>query len=145
MQCNMHIIQTNWAANEAALRHVREQVFIIEQAVPAILEWDALDQTAIHLLAVIDNQAVACARVLNFNKIGRMAVLADYRGLGIGLALLNEGIEICKTEGATSITLSAQVYAIPFYKKAGFIVNSQVYDDAGIPHQDMILTFDKLI
>ena len=139
LQRHMHIIQTHWAAHAAELRHIRELVFIIEQAVPVALEWDGLDETAIHLLLFVENKAVACARILNFNQIGRMAVLANYRRLGLGLELLNKAIDICKIKGATSVILSAQVYAIPFYEKAGFVVNSDVYDDAGIAHRDMVL------
>ena len=139
----MHIIQTNWVLHQPELRHIREQVFIIEQAVPAALEWDALDESAVHLLAFVKDEAIACARILNFNKIGRMAVLAHYRGLGIGLALLNSAVEICKANGADCITLSAQTHAIAFYEKAGFIVNSAVYDDAGIPHKELLLALNN--
>ena len=86
--------------------------------------------------------AVDCALRFNTEIISVDSALV-YRGLNIGLALLNKAIEICNAYGATSITLSAQVYAIPFYEKAGFIVNSDVYDDAGILHRDMILSFDS--
>lgn len=141
MQRNMHILQTNWAAQHQQLRLIREQIFIIEQGVPPALEWDTFDESAIHLLTIVEHKPVACARILNFNHIGRMAVLANFRGIGLGTALLIKAIEICKIHGAPIITLSAQVHAIPFYEKSGFIVNSDIYYDAGIAHRDMLFVF----
>lgn len=122
-----------------ALRQIREQVFMIEQSVPVELEWDAYDIDATHLLG-LDNQAhpIACARIIH-NSIGRMAVLKSWRGLGVGKALLNQAIQVCKARKSNKITLSAQSYAIEFYVKAGFVVTSEPYLDANIWHVDMQL------
>lgn len=123
----------------ADCRRIRQQVFIEEQQVPEALEWDAADASATHLLACVQGQAVGCARVLPDSHIGRMAVLAAWRGRGIGEALLMQAIQYCQLQGAQYARLSAQTHAIGFYTQAGFTVCSTPYMDAGIPHVDMQL------
>jgi predicted GNAT family N-acyltransferase len=118
---------------------IRQRVFIEEQHVPVALEWDATDEAARHLLASLDGQAVACARVVPEGYIGRMAVLPEWRGQGIGEALLLQAINICRQFEVTHARLSAQVHAIGFYQQAGFEVCSEPYVDADILHVDMQL------
>lgn len=107
---------------------------------PPVLEWDGLDEDAIHLLALnLAGEAIGCARLLAGGKLGRMAVLADWRGKGAGKALLQAAIAICRQHGWSNISLSAQTHAIGFYQQAGFVVYSEEYLDAGIAHCDMRL------
>lgn len=136
---NFKVILVSWATHAAQLKAVREAVFIVEQEVDPEFEWDEIDAVAIHLLAHIDNLPVGCARIINQQKIGRMAVLKAWRGFGVGSALLREAIAICQEHGSKAITLSAQTHAITFYKQAGFIEISNIYQDANIPHVDMQL------
>lgn len=134
------INQVAWAQEKTRLSTIRSEVFIAEQHVPPALEWDGLDETATHLLALdADDRAIGCARILNHASIGRMAVLKNWRGQGVGSALLSAAIELCRRHGRGPIRLSAQVHAIPFYAAAGFTVCSVEYPDAGIPHRDMQL------
>lgn len=115
-----------------------------EQNVPASLEWDGLDASATHLLAIDANdQAIGCARTLSHGSIGRMAVLQHWRRRGVGHALLESAIEICRRQGVDTIRLSAQTYAIHFYARFGFEVCSDEYLDAGIPHRDMQLSLSQ--
>ncbi len=135
-----YIKQVTWATHEAHLRLIREHVFILEQHVPIALEWDELDADATHLLAFNQHaQAIACARLLDNGSIGRMAVLLEKRGAGVGAALLRTAINIGKQRNLKVVRLSAQAHAIAFYEKAGFVVVSDVYLDANIPHVDMQL------
>ena len=136
---NFQVTQVSWATHAAQLMAVREPVFIVEQEVEPDFEWDDIDAVAIHLLAHVDNHPVGCARIIKHQKIGRMAVLKNWRGLGIGQALLREAITICQMHGSKTINLTAQTHAISFYKQAGFIETSGVYQDANIPHVDMQL------
>jgi predicted GNAT family N-acyltransferase len=138
---HIRITQVAWHQAKNQLSEVRTQVFINEQQVPHELEWDALDEAAQHLL-VVDEQsnAVACARLLNNGSIGRMAVVKNMRRLGIGSALLNKAIGFYAKQGLQTITLSAQLHAVSFYEKAGFVVTSQPYLDANILHVDMQLS-----
>lgn len=135
------LVTTDWHVHRAALSAVRRQVFIEEQHVPEALEWDGEDEGAIHLLAFgLDGQAIGCARLLYEGRLGRMAVLPDWRGFGVGRALLDLAIEICHEQCLERVRLSAQTHAIGFYERAGFRVCSEIYDDAGIPHREMVLT-----
>lgn len=132
--------EVDWNTAEPQLREIRQQVFIAEQQVPTALEWDGLDEDAIHLLAFdAEHRSVGCARILDGGTIGRMAVLKDYRGKGLGRALLDMAIEVCRRRDWHRIKLSAQTHAIPFYERAGFRICSDEYLDAGIPHRDMQL------
>lgn len=135
-----YIKQVTWATHQAQLKRIRERVFVFEQSVPIELEWDGLDIDAMHLLAFNQQeQAIGCARLFNNGSIGRMAVLQEKRGFGVGKALLNAAINIGKQRHLEQVTLSAQTHAIAFYQKAGFTVVSDVYLDANIPHVDMQL------
>lgn len=131
----------SWQLAPASVRDIRERVFIREQKVPPELEWDQTDEIADHYLAVLpDNTPAGVARLFSTleetGHIGRMAILPEHRGSGIGEALLRHLIQ--ESAGRFSeLRLSAQEHAIPFYQRSGFHICSDVYDDAGIPHYDM--------
>lgn len=125
----------------ATCHALRRAVFIDEQGIPEAEEWDDLDDSAIHLLAFQDGEAVGTARVLiagTTGKIGRVCVLPDARGTGLGAALIRAAMDVLRGRpGITRAMLGAQVQAIGFYETLGFRTQGSVYDDAGIPHQDM--------
>ena len=131
------IANTNWKEERVALRDIRELVFIGEQKVSRELEWDGLDDEAQHFIAYQDNIAVGCARLLNGNKIGRMAVIKSHRGQGIGQKILDHIKRFASQKRATLLTLSAQCHAYSFYRQSGFGACSPPYEDAGIAHIDM--------
>ncbi len=119
------------------------QVFVQEQGVPEELELDEFDSSADHALAYIQNQCVGTARLILRSdgraQIGRMAVLREFRQKGVGRQLLRALILLGKSRGIVEFELHAQVSAISFYEKLGFIPHGEVYDEAGIPHRNMIL------
>lgn len=120
---------------------MRRQVFIDEQGVPESMEWDDDDANSVHFLVkAIDGTPIGCARLLPDGHIGRMAVLPDWRGQGVGRALLETVLRVAKTHGYRSVRLSAQTHAAGFYEAAGFKVVSAVYEEAGIPHVAMSKT-----
>jgi len=133
------IQQVTWQAVANKLRAVRTAVFIKEQFVTPELEWDEVDASAVHLLAIYESEPIACLRIIHYEKIGRMAVIKPWRGMGLGTALLLEAISICKKYGSQSVYLSAQMHAVNFYQKAGFEKISEEYCDVGIQHVDMRL------
>jgi predicted GNAT family N-acyltransferase len=137
--CNFNINIVTWASHQPQLRAVRTPVFVEEQLVTPAFEWDEIDATAVHLLALHEDQAVGCLRIIDYHKIGRMAVLKDWRNKGLGRALLKQAVNICQAHGSKSVHLSAQTHAIGFYEKCGFAVTSAVYQDLHIPHVDMQL------
>lgn len=129
----------SWKDAGSALADIRHRVFIEEQSVPESLEWDGMDEDAVHVLALDATRAIGCARMLSGGRIGRMAVLPEWRGRGVGRAMLETLIALSREQGLAHVSLSAQTHAIPFYTKNGFKVCSEIYDDAGIPHRDMVL------
>lgn len=130
----------HWPADLQALRIVRETVFIDEQKVPVELEWDDLDNRAIHVLAE-DNegQPIGTGRLLSSGQIGRIAVLKHWRGKGTGAALLSTLITLAKEAGIAPIYLNAQKSAIPFYSRQGFQPKGPEFMEANIVHQKMTL------
>lgn len=126
----------------ATCHALRRIVFIEEQGVPADLEVDGRDAEALHLLARRDGRAVGAARLLVIGetaKIGRVCVLADQRGLGVGVALIQAALDVARgLPGVTRAKLGSQTHAIRFYEKLGFVAHGPEYLDAGIPHRDMV-------
>ena len=140
---HLDIIIRPWQEAQKDAFKVRHEVFILEQGVPADLEIDEFDPVAFHALAYSDNACIGTAR-LHINddrlgQIGRMAVLSPFRNKGLGRQIMKALIETAKSKGISSLILHAQVSAIPFYEKLGFIANGPIYDEAGIPHRNMMM------
>lgn len=129
----------DWGIEKAALRLIRERVFIQEQGVPVDMEWDEWDADAAHFLALTGNQPVGVARLLPVGKIGRLAVLPEWRGQGIGRDLMQLALDTARQRGLAEITIHAQVSVTEFYRKLGFSGHGEVFKEAGIPHREMRL------
>lgn len=129
----------DWEADSQILRAIREAVFVVEQNVPVELEWDGLDPACIHAIAWVGGEPVGTARLLDDGHIGRMAVLEQWRGQGIGSQLLQTLIAIARERGMRKCALNAQTHALAFYQRHGFVAEGDEFDDAGIPHRHMVL------
>ena len=131
----------SWEEAATALRVVRTAVFIREQQVPEELEWDQFDAVSVHALAVNNaGQPVGTARLLPDGHIGRMAVLKEWRGQGLGSALLTKLLQVLVKRHQFQAQLHAQTSAILFYKKFGFEIAGEEFIEAGIPHVKMTLS-----
>lgn len=120
------------------LREIRETVFVKEQGVPIELEWDELDPLCQHVLARdAEGTPIGTGRLTPEHKIGRMAVRADWRGRGVGEAVLAALIQQARAQGWHDITLHAQVTALGFYARHGFLPQGPRFMEAGIEHQAM--------
>ncbi|WP_457646838.1 GNAT family N-acetyltransferase [Profundibacter sp.] len=135
---------TRWIAKTCDLETcllLRRKVFIDEQNVPEEEEIDAYDETAIHLLAFEGDTPVGTARIVvqgEVGKIGRVCVLKDYRGTGLGADLVNAALEQMRDlPDVTIARLGAQTHVLGFYERLGFAAFGDEYMDAGIPHFDM--------
>lgn len=119
---------------------IRAEVFIREQNVDSEIEMDKKDDTAIHVLATLNNQPVGCLRILtgeNEVTVGRVAVLKTYRRMKIGQALMEfvESLPTVKEKG--KITVHAQLTARDFYLNCGFHEIGDIYEEANILHISM--------
>ena len=129
-------------ADRRTCLRLRWTVFVEEQNVPPSLEIDEHDASgAVHALALFDGVPAGTGRFVLIEpgvaRIGRMAVIDDARGNGIGRALLRFLETEARERGVTRFTLNAQVSARRFYEKAGYQAIGPVFDDAGIPHVRM--------
>ena len=143
----LKILLKSWKEAKVDAFLVRHEVFIQEQGVPAELELDELDPSAIHALAFNDEHCIGTGRLVYLKdaedrqaQIGRMAVLAKFRGNGVGKQILRKLLDLAASQGVREILLHSQVSAIPFYEKLGFQAQGDIYDEAGIPHRNMMLT-----
>ncbi|CAM8394545.1 MULTISPECIES: GNAT family N-acetyltransferase [Candidatus Methylopumilus] len=144
MKNNLKVEIVKWIDDQAQLKNIREKVFIQEQKVTPELEWDGMDEKAIHFLVFKDEKAIGCARAIVIKsrmQLGRMAVLKEYRGQGAGSTLIEKAIVTAKLKQLSGIHISAQCNAINFYVKFGFEVMGDTYLDAEILHRDMTLEF----
>jgi predicted GNAT family N-acyltransferase len=120
---------------------IRRRVFIEEQQVPEEIELDADDARAFHALALLDGEPVGTGRMLDHGehevKIGRMAVLNNLRGHGIGKHIIRFLMDHARSRGRTKAILHAQVSAEGFYLKEGYTPIGEIYDEVGIPHRTM--------
>jgi predicted GNAT family N-acyltransferase len=120
---------------------IRRRVFIEEQKVPEEIEMDADDAHAFHALAILDRAAIGCGRMLEHGsievKIGRMAVLQEFRKTGVGAHILRFLTDRARTRGFRKAVLHAQLTAEGFYLKEGFSPVGGVFDEAGIAHRKM--------
>lgn len=135
--------QARWPEDGPALRAVREAVFVAEQGVPKELEWDGRDAACVHVLA-LDKGArpIGTARMTPEGHIGRMAVLAAWRGRGVGSALLAALLARAVALRLPGVYLNAQTGALGFYARHGFQAEGRTFLDAGIPHRRMALSLD---
>lgn len=134
------IAEITWEDNSHELAVIRRQVFVIEQNVPEELEWDGIDPQCRHVVARdLEGRPIGTARLLPDGHIGRMAVLKSWRGKGVGGAMLDYFIEAARQAGHPHIVLHAQIHAMPFYAKRGFLPEGEDFMDAGIPHRSMRL------
>ncbi len=102
------------AENEASIRQIRNSVFIEEQNVDAALDFDGQDKSAMHALATLDKKPIATGRMLKDGHIGRIAVLKNYRGRGLGSKIVLSLIKEAENCGYSRIYLGAQKHAVGF-------------------------------
>lgn len=130
----------NWPEHLAELREIRERVFIIEQQVPAEAEWDDVDARSLHVLARDgEGRAIGTGRLTPQQTIGRVAVIAAWRGRDVGLALMRVLLESARERGIGRVELHSQTHALPFYERLGFVATGDEYLECDIPHRTMAI------
>ncbi len=128
----------DWRGESATLARIRTTVFVVEQNVPAALEMDGRDGDCSHVLAEIaGGEAIGTGRLMPDGRIGRMAVLAAWRGKGVGAAMLVALMAEAKRRGIRETYLHSQSHAKDFYARHGYVIEGDEYLEAGIPHVGM--------
>lgn len=133
----------DWATLGPHASAIRTEVFVREQRIPAEMEWDEADSGCVH--AVAYNRfglPLATGRLLphvpGVAKVGRMAVVQAMRGSGIGREVLEALMKSARERGDREVLLHAQTSAAPFYARAGFLPRGAAFEEAGIPHIEMV-------
>ncbi|NKI41389.1 GNAT family N-acetyltransferase [Streptomyces physcomitrii] len=138
-------------AEREACFAVRREVFVGEQGVAPEIEYDTLDALAVHVLASDDEGTpLGTGRLLHgpgteaktggdpgVGSLGRLAVRARARGLGVGAALVRGIEEAARGRGLGAVDLHAQTHALGFYERLGYTAYGPEFPDAGIPHRAM--------
>jgi predicted GNAT family N-acyltransferase len=135
-------IPIRWASGPDDVRGaiaVREQVFCLEQGVPREQELDGRDDQALHLLALApgSERVVGTLRLLFSGtqvKVGRVAVEREWRGLRIASRMLEIALAEARRRGSLQARLASQLDATGLYRRAGFRIESEPFDEAGIAH-----------
>jgi len=128
----------DWEKAQPLAGPLRFAIFVDEQNVPAGIELDELDAQCLHAVAFdVDGKPIGTGRLLPDGRIGRMAVVKEWRRRGIGALLLEALIAEAKKRGHAEVVLSAQLQAAEFYRTHGFEAEGKVYKEAGILHQQM--------
>lgn len=137
---SLNISRVDWADKREVLQLIRYVVFVVEQNVPIEEEWDGMDESSTHFLALdTTGLPIGTARLMPTGQIGRMAVLQPLRGSGIGSQILQKVVRYAQKLDFDRIFLHAQTHAIKFYERHGFVVHGEEFIDAGIPHREMVL------
>ena len=132
----------SWHDLQKLAAHLRTEVFVEEQKVPAEMEWDADDATALHCVALNRmGLPLATGRLLahapGVGRIGRMAVKKQLRGSAVGRRVLTALMDAARERGDQQVVLHAQCSAEGFYRRAGFVPQGEVFEEAGIAHIEM--------
>ena len=147
---NFTVTEASWAQSRYAIQSIRNTVFVDEQHIPIELEWDGGDKDCIHVLAFDEqDNAIGTGRLQihpdntsgdsnSVGHIGRIAVLKDWRGCGVGGALLTRLADIAKVQQMVSVYLNAQEHLQDYYEKQQFVREGKVFKEAGISHVRMV-------
>ncbi len=127
-----------WDKAQPIAGPIRFAIFVGEQNVPPGIELDDLDAKCLHAIAYDpDGRAIGTGRLLPDGRIGRMAVVKDWRRQGVGAEILEALVAEAARRGHAEVVLSAQLQAAEFYRSHGFVAEGKVYQEAGILHQAM--------
>lgn len=118
---------------------IRKIVFVDEQGCPPELEYENEDVST-HFLALLDHKPCGACRWRKTNdgyKLERFAVLKEFRGKGVGRALIASALDDLPSE-AKYIYLNSQLDAMSLYAKFGFVAEGEQFEEAGIQHFKMV-------
>jgi predicted GNAT family N-acyltransferase len=134
----VHVARTSFEESARDIRAVRDEVFGQEQKVARELDWDGGDPLCVHVVATDEaGRPIGTGRIQPDGRIGRMAVLASWRGRGVGRRILEALLEAARLRGLERVHLHAQIQAVSFYERNGFQMEGAEFMEAGIRHVNM--------
>ncbi len=133
----MNVSICSFLVKQAAIRQVRQEVFIEEQGVSAEEEFDGDDHDCVHVVVTANGQAIGTGRLKPDGRIGRVAVLKAARGHGVGRAIMAALEEQARVRGMPRLWAHAQVQALAFYERLGYQVAGETFMEAGIAHREI--------
>jgi len=136
----IRVSRVNSATDLQQVFAIRRQVFVVEQNCPPELEWEFEDEST-HFLATVDDVPAGAARWRKTDKgykLERFAVLAEFRGIGVGRELV-KAVLADLPDDVTYVYLHAQIQAVGLYQKLGFEITGPEFEEAGIRHYKMVL------
>ena len=116
-------------------------MFIEEQDVPYVIEMDEHEESALHVLGELDGEPFAAGRIRfqeDFAKLERIAVRRAYRGSGHGHTLMEFMISQARERGYHKLKIHGQAHLSDFYRRHGFEIQGNLFQEAGIDHYLMI-------
>ena len=119
------------------IRHIRHAVFTEEQHIDSRLDFDGKDKDAVHVLAFCDGRPAGTGRMLDEGHIGRLAVLKDFRGQGLGARMVRALLREAENRNLKEVWLGAQKQAVGFYESLGFSSYGEAYTEVRIEHVHM--------
>ena len=134
----MRVQLMTWEEAQPVAAPLRFAIFVGEQNVPHDIELDEMDAKSLHAVAFDDaGKPIGTGRLLPEGRIGRMAVVKEWRRRGVGAELLEALVGEARRRGHAEVKLSAQLQAAEFYRAHGFVAEGKVFEEAGILHQAM--------
>lgn len=123
--------------HEESIRMIRGTVFSDEQNVSPAIDFDGQDEAALHVLVSIGQKPCGTGRMLEDGHIGRIAVLREMRGQGLGRRVVEALIGEARARSYARVYLGSQTHAIGFYEKLGFTPFGEEYTEADMQHISM--------
>jgi len=132
--------QVRTPAELEGAKSVRTSVFVREQNVPPEIEMDEYDAVAIHVICVLEGEIVGTGRLVRMPdgmKLGRVAVLKEHRGNGLGTEIVRWLVRRAAQSGHGRVHANVQIHAAQFYENLGFRAVGDTFLEAGIEHVRM--------
>ena len=136
---NIQVIRATQTWQQAGAYYVRIQGMARQHGITMRREFDEHDTpNTEYIVLTVDDFPVATCRFYELDEcramIGRVVVLSEYRGMGLGRRTVLEAEKWLKEKGYSVAVIESRDVAVEFYKKIGYAVT-----DENIIHGD---TFD---
>lgn len=134
-----HLSNVSWLSAAGEIMQIRQKVFVVEQRFAKESICDRHDNNSFHILVKNHKgQSVGCGRLSPSGRVGKIAVLINERGQGIGTAILNQLVNLAKKQNIINISLNAEAELSDFYFQQHFHIDGPVYMKQGVPYQRLI-------